>query len=63
MRYELTDDNKAIFDFDLSTEIPAGTPVGRYTLSDMLYFWPLSAKEYKIIEAAYLAVSRETLIL
>ena len=53
MKFELTDDNRAIFDFDLHSELPAGTPVGLYTLSDMLYFWPYSVPEYKIIENAY----------
>lgn len=63
MTYELTDDNCAIFDFDLHSELPAGTPVSRETLSDMLYFWPYSAPEYPIIEQAYLVICRETLIL
>ena len=63
MTYEMTDDNKVVFDFDLHSELPAGTPIGRDTLSDMLYYWPYSAQEYSLIQEAYLVVSRETLIL
>lgn len=63
MTYELTDDNKVVFDFDLTSELPAGTPVDRYTIGDMLYLWPYAAKEYDIIQEAYLVVSRETPIL
>lgn len=63
MTYELTDDNRAIFDFDLHSELPAGTHVSRETLSDMLYFWPYSAKEYSIIQEAYLVLARESTIL
>lgn len=53
MKFELIDDNRVIFDFDLHSELPAGTPVGLYTLSDMLYLWPYSVPEYKIIADAY----------
>jgi hypothetical protein len=63
MTYEMTDDNKVIFDFELHSELPAGTPICRDTLSDMLYFWPYSAPEYKILEEAYLVLARETHIL
>lgn len=63
MTYELTDDNKVVFDFDLTKELTAGTPVDRYTIGDMLYLWPYAAKEYDIIQEAYLVVSRETCIL